>query len=123
MPEFSNLDEIAARLRATSGTASSAFKRGYAEGQAWAADEAELDDLELLESVDVEGELLQADAGAIGVATSLAKGMGADDAQYLFGEDAQHHWRDDSQSKITPNRLRGFVAGALDIYHRAVTRS
>lgn len=76
---------VAARLRATSGVNSSAYKRGFVEGKVWARDDAEHDHLELLSEVDIEQELRSADS-PIHAAAIVAKRMGADDAQYLFGD-------------------------------------
>lgn len=112
-PEIAN---IAARLRATRGEASTAYKRGFEEGDHWARKEAEDHELELLSKVDIEQELRAAD-GAIHAATTLAQRMGATDAQHFFGDDGQYDFREDFPSSVTDLRLRGFIAGAMNIYH------
>lgn len=111
-----NTEAIAERIRKTSGTNSALYKAGFAEGERWAATEAEADDLEVIERLDVDEALSLNELSAITVATHLAQEMGAADATYLFGDDGDHNWRSDVPSKITANRLRGFVAGAQEVY-------
>lgn len=103
------------RLRSTAGANSRAYRQGFAEGEAWASEDAEFDELLILNEAEVEQVIADANGVAIEAATRLAQTMGADDAQYFFGDDGEHNWRSHVPSKVTVNRLRGFVAGALTV--------
>lgn len=111
-----SLEEVAADMRDNTGANSSAYVQGFEEGQAWASEEGELDDLAVMAAADLDAMLGDSPSG-FDAATKLARSLGTqEDATFFFGEDGKHDPMSGAPSPVTASRLRGFVAGAMSLH-------
>ena len=100
---------IVNRLKATAGPKSTRFQEGSADGRQWAAEYAELDELEALAEFDLDVALNPNSVPAQFTpaqyaAQQIAEAMGGDDFEVIFGE-----------VKLTSAYIRGFVSGTLEV--------
>jgi hypothetical protein len=111
-----SLAEVAGDMRDNTGPNSSAYVHGFEEGQAWASEKGELDDLAVLATADVDAMLGDSPSG-FEAATKLARSLGTEeDATFFFGDDGNYDPTSGAPSPVTAPRLRGFVAGALSLH-------
>jgi hypothetical protein len=111
-----SLAEVAADMRDNTGPNSSQYVQGFGEGQAWASEKGELDDLAVLVTANLEGMLGDSPSG-FDAATKLARSLGTEeDATFFFGEDGSYDPTSGAPSPVTASRLRGFVAGAMSLH-------
>lgn len=103
-----DMTAVAERLKTTTGANSTMYRIGFEEGKEFAAEAAEVDDLEALDAFDVGESFGRANGDAYAVARWLADLVNCDPGD-LF--DTRVH------SRISERRLRGFLDGAAEVYN------
>lgn len=101
---------VITRLRGTAGKNGTRYKTAYSEGQRWASEDAELDDLEQLEAVDIDDLCRDFNRDLQAVAHRVAD-LVLCDPECIF----EHY----EEGRVIANDIRGFVDGALEVLRNA----